>query len=322
MNNDHREDTCVKVLGESPHLQVVRIPTAGLFLDYLRPWQPRWDDGHKSHWIFRGQANAEWRLSFPSRRPDALNKLRPLILRAIAHDPRMNIDEFDLVTSDPELLKKNAQQVFLYQSWAECLAIREFAELGDELGLGVVNHGEVDEWSRHWGEMYPSEYMALAQHHGIPTLLLDWTSNPVCAAYFATEASVDAKDVAVWALNTRRIERFNQHTHTPNLVLFRSPRASCSFLHAQDGVFLWCHNQFHLRVLEQKGRWATVEDTGHLFELPDNCPALRKIVLPQAQVPVLRRMLWREQISRAHLMPTYDNVSRQLFQRWEDESFL
>ncbi len=269
--------------------------TVSSFLRALHPSDRRWQPNPEC-WIFRGHAKAAW----------------PLLPAAFRSDPWVQFGGLDPTTCN-EGIRTATERLFL----------REFGDSLDRVGLAVpgITRAALDGLLPESGvsPQWPLECLdlaALAQHHGIPTRLLDFTWHAFVAAYFAAQPVAGvARDLCVWALDGN----FLQHGRRCDGIWFalaKVSRASNPNLHAQAGVFVvWTgpNQLMSLDAIVRRVAHGRIKlSSGRLFLRP---PVMRKLILPRRHARNLLRELVLERITGATMYPGVDGVVRELRER-------
>jgi hypothetical protein len=147
------------------------------------------------------------------------------------------------------------------------------------------------------------DWLALAQHHGMATRLLDWTESPLTALWFAVCAAPHVQKYGVvWVFQAKE-EYFVQPTADAKpfsgkrTQVFR-PRHISRRIMAQSGWFT-----VHKYINEQK-RFIPLQTNSAYSD------SLTKLKIPVASFPTMRRALARAGIHYLSLFPEIAGLCR------------
>jgi FRG domain-containing protein len=170
------------------------------------------------------------------------------------------------------------------------------------------------------------QWLALMQHHGAPTRLLDFTWSPYVAAFFALERATG--DAAVWALNPADISaggirRSPKSKARAIATSAMDPRMAGNFARyflKGNREFIWLGEPevMNRRLIAQSGTFVLpgaldrpMEEIARQY--PDPKSMMAKFVLPAAKIRETGlRELYRMNITYATLFPDLDGLARSL----------
>jgi FRG domain len=173
----------------------------------------------------------------------------------------------------------------------------------------------------------PWNWLALGQHHGLPTRLLDWTYSPFVALHFATaKAECFDRDGAVWMVDYVRahelapkrvrecLDEHGTNLFTTEMLETIAPDLQKLGEHGDDFVLFVEPPSFDDRIVNQYALFSLMSDPRASLDawLRDHPELVRRIVIPAELKWEVRDKLDQANITERVLFPGLDGLTRWL----------
>jgi len=170
-------------------------------------------------------------------------------------------------------------------------------------------------------------WMALGQHRGLPTRLLDWSYSPLVALHFATEHPADLDtDGVVWCVNfieanarlpprlKRMLEREASDTFTADMLSRFGTVSAFDTLTREPFVVFVEPPAIDDRIVHQLALFSLISSPAAALDdwLRDRPELYRRVVVPARLKREIRDKLDQANINERVLFPGLDGLSRWL----------
>jgi hypothetical protein len=278
--------------------------------------------------LFRGHASDAWLLRPSSLRPYELQKVF-MPESTLPADPVSQREQFEgelRILSD---FLAAADSIGLPIPEDSMAFREELSKLKQRLLAGADQSDRVI-----WPPRHIHALLALVRHSGLPTRLLDWTSDAAKAAYFAAAKAMEllsngaseidgSKLLSVWAVDASRSyplihtarnigSRLDEQATVP-VEFFSVPRASNPNARAQRGWFSVVRLEHELDAPVR--REPLDVDVACVLEKQLTRPLFQKCTLPLSEAAPLIRLLANHNIDASSVFPDYAGVAMAVRER-------